>query len=107
LGRNRCAQQEGDSLGWAWTTDPTISTCPLISTSSITRESVKDAPCPDSPSHRQKALKVAPRAPKVWGETQSSCPTGGLTSSKGETKPLDRLPPFPFRTLTCTPYPWF
>jgi hypothetical protein len=106
LGRNRWTQQEGDSLGCAWNTDPTISTCPLTSTSSITRESVRHAPCPDSPSHSQKVLKVAPRAPKVRGETRSSCPTGGLTNPKEETKPLDKLPPFPFRTLTCMPYSW-
>jgi hypothetical protein len=45
LGRNRWAQQEGDSLGCACTTDLTISTCRLTSTSSITRESVRHMPC--------------------------------------------------------------
>jgi hypothetical protein len=46
VGSNRRRQP-----GVGMNTDPTISTCPLTSTSSTSRESVRHAPCPDSPSH--------------------------------------------------------
>jgi hypothetical protein len=66
--QKRWAQQEEGSLVWAWTTDPTISTCPLTYTSSTSRESVRHAPCPDSPSHSRKALKVASPTAKARGD---------------------------------------
>jgi hypothetical protein len=58
-GQKRFTQQKEGSLGWAWTTDPTISTCALTSKSSKSTERVRQALCPYSPFHSQKALKVA------------------------------------------------
>jgi hypothetical protein len=63
--QKRWAQQEEDSLGCAWTTDPTISTCRLTCTSSTSRESVRHAPCPDSPHPQPEGGEDYPSTTKV------------------------------------------
>jgi hypothetical protein len=99
--------QEEGSLGWAWTTHPPMSTCPLTSPSSTSRESVRPAPCPDSPSPSQKALKVASPTAKARGDPGPAALQDSPTRSGETPTACYKLPPFSFRTLTCAPYPWF
>jgi hypothetical protein len=82
------------------------SPCPLTSTSSITRESVRHAPCPDSPSHRQKALKVIlSTTPKL--EVIPILLHCRRTQEQivGRCKLLSTAASLPFRMLMPAPYP--
>jgi hypothetical protein len=86
-------------------TDPTISTCPLTSTSSTSRESIRHAPCPDSPSHSQKELKVASPTAKARGDPGPVALQDSLMHCGETPTACYKLLPFSFRTLTCIPYP--
>jgi hypothetical protein len=81
-GRNKRAQEEEGSLGCAWTTDPVIVTHPHISSSSTTRESIRQVPCPNSPLPLSEGREGRPFPnPQSLRPPSTRNPTGGRTNT--------------------------